>query len=276
MSPAMGVFITINKTMEKVLIICFSPTGNTHKVCETIHKAIQDQYEIDFLDITLPDVRRKISDGKISGDILVVASPVYSQTAAEQFINFLKRSRLVFKKSIVVCTYGGISCGAAIRDVTKILSKKGIPVIAAAEIPCRHHYAFAGINKLEEMNIPDNSAEISDFIKKACVLNSRMKTDKKIYAAKLLSQKTIAHIAAYISISNLCQKCGKCINICPTGAIKSDFTVNIKMCIGCVRCVLNCPYGARKLVFKNFIPVIYLKHGVIKSEKNKLSCRFYY
>ena len=48
-------------------------------------------------------------------------------------------------------------------------------------------------------------------------------------------------------ISDLCVKCGACIDICPVQAIKDTETqmvVNPDTCIDCGMCISECPNGA--------------------------------
>ena len=47
-------------------------------------------------------------------------------------------------------------------------------------------------------------------------------------------------------IPDLCQKCGKCIELCKFDAISDDFVVNEIKCEGCGVCYFNCPHNAVK------------------------------
>lgn len=47
-----------------------------------------------------------------------------------------------------------------------------------------------------------------------------------------------------------CTKCGTCMRVCPTGAIKiheNEFKIDLKRCIFCGNCSFYCPKGAIKM-----------------------------
>ncbi len=41
-----------------------------------------------------------------------------------------------------------------------------------------------------------------------------------------------------------CEKCGKCINICPQNAISNSFEIKKELCIGCLKCMSVCNNNA--------------------------------
>ena len=51
-------------------------------------------------------------------------------------------------------------------------------------------------------------------------------------------------------VVNGCIKCGTCIKVCPTGAIKieeNEFVIDLKKCIFCGNCSFYCPVKAIKM-----------------------------
>ncbi len=52
------------------------------------------------------------------------------------------------------------------------------------------------------------------------------------------------------TINGTCLKCGTCIKVCPTGAIKikeNTFNFDLKKCIFCGNCSFYCPKGVIKM-----------------------------
>lgn len=51
-------------------------------------------------------------------------------------------------------------------------------------------------------------------------------------------------------VSKNCSKCGTCIRVCPSGAIKiqeNNFIIDLKRCIFCGNCSFYCPNGAIRM-----------------------------
>ena len=51
-------------------------------------------------------------------------------------------------------------------------------------------------------------------------------------------------------VNSKCMKCGTCIKVCPTGAIKihdDEFKINLKKCIFCGNCSFYCSQSAIKM-----------------------------
>lgn len=259
----------------KVEILSFSPTGNTRKVCESIKKSIENRCEVTFCDITLPDRRYEYQSSLHHGEYLIVATPIYCESVAQTFLRFLKATHLKFNKAIILCTYGGISCGTAIWDVKRVFDEKKIPCIGAAEVPARHEFALAGLNELTDNNTYDYEKEIVEFITKCLEKKepATIRLKRKLSVSKALSQETLTRIAASIKTDKtLCNHCSACLKVCPIGLkVMSD---DNKACIGCAACVMVCKTGAKKVVFRSFIPRMYLKYNLKKTIKKEPTPKF--
>jgi Fe-S-cluster-containing dehydrogenase component len=58
--------------------------------------------------------------------------------------------------------------------------------------------------------------------------------------------------------ANACTQCGKCIDVCPTMALKRDkrgiVRLDKKLCVGCLSCVGFCPYVAMRMHPEYVVP----------------------
>ena len=81
-------------------------------------------------------------------------------------------------------------------------------------------------------------------------------------------------------ISELCKKCGKCMEICKFSAISDDFKVDEIKCEGCGVCFYNCPHDAIKFEQKKsgewfdsktrFGKLVHAKLGIAEENSGKL------
>ena len=79
---------------------------------------------------------------------------------------------------------------------------------------------------------------------------------------------------------NLCDQCGKCVNICRFDAISKDFIIDPISCEGCAFCSLICPKGAIKMNENisgewyisdtRFGPLVHAKLGIAEENSGKL------
>ena len=74
---------------------------------------------------------------------------------------------------------------------------------------------------------------------------------KKQYIADIFEAKVHEKFRGFIHHDKAkCNNCRKCIELCPVGAINSDYSVDLGKCQFCNECVLNCREKA--LSFSNF------------------------
>ncbi|MDD4939536.1 MAG: ATP-binding protein [Candidatus Omnitrophica bacterium] len=80
--------------------------------------------------------------------------------------------------------------------------------------------------------------------------------------------------------NKLCEKCGKCISVCRSGAIGSDCSIERFFCEGCALCSYICPYGAIRMEENiagewfvsdtEYGPFVHAKLGIAEENSGKL------
>jgi len=278
----------------------FSPTGGTRKIVSEISKTIglREQPEID---LTLRKSREEFK-GKVSGDLIIIGSPVYAGTIPYPFLESLKLLNGKGKWAIPIAVYGNRSADSMIEEMAKVLKERGFKILAAASFISKHSYAVQehpwGIGRPDEKdyaiavefghNVTRKAKSQPNEISLSLKLSARgfgfadpFPNDQVVDDLPEGYHKRVIDRMKWIwmidsSDKGACNKCGKCTDSCPTGAI-DDQTLerNDDLCIRCMACVENCPSGALKLVYSDKPMAVDLFAGLDKAMASRKEPRMY-
>jgi len=263
----------------KVVIIVFSPTGNTLKAGQMIEEQlISKNIEVELYNLTGKNVifrdnniysylKEKIK----KHDLLCIGSPVYAHHLHYNVKNIIKSlpkpgngwSNL----AMAFVTYGGINSGVALHEAAKLLKRSGRITVLGMKIN-----AFHSMTALPKINIKVNEGmpgkEIKPIIEelvdkivelKETVIEKCQDITKKLdyqkrkdkMKAKIIFREKICQKFLYPKLIfdyDLCQKCAQCREACPVKCIemthKGPILLNEPSCIHCVACILACRYNA--------------------------------
>ncbi|NLF43222.1 MAG: 4Fe-4S binding protein [Bacteroidales bacterium] len=238
--------------LQSLKLVCFSPTGTTKKVAQSIVKGLNIE-KVHQYDITKPEGRGNIIEAG-EEELLVVAVPVYMGRVPSLIIECL--SNIKGKKTPTVCVvvYGNRTSGNALLELNDILTKTGCITIAGGAFIGEHSFSTA------ELPIAKSRPNVDD-LRYATNFGNKIKE-------KLLSVSTIDEISNvkipgkypyggvtelwsvdFIAVSNKCSNKGICSEVCPTGAINKEDTsiIDIEKCISCCACIKSCPENARTI-----------------------------
>ena len=223
-----------------VVIIDFSPTGNTRKVA----CAIADAWGGAGKTIDLTNPRTDFSTCEIAADDTVIISmPAFEGTAPKVALDRLGQIRGNGAKCILVCVYGNRAFEHTLVDMEAAAKGCGFTVIAGiagvAEHSILHQYG-AGRPDAEDIEklhaFAEKVAEKGDG-EVSMPGSPSIKKDGDGDASLLLPKPTKGYT-----------KCGACARICPVEAIDPvSYQADPKKCISCMRCVAKCPANARKV-----------------------------
>ena len=131
----------------------FSATGTTEKIIKAlaseISMIINGNKDVEYLDFTLPEVRKKpvhYSDK----DIVIVAVPVYAGRVPNVLLNYLNVVKSNNSPAVAVVVYGNRNYDDALIELKDVLGNNGFDVRAACSFIGEH--SFSGILAKE---IPD-------------------------------------------------------------------------------------------------------------------------
>jgi len=263
-----------------VTIIVFSPTGNTLKVGKMLENSLKNRdVGVQFIDITrnkklfqshhfksyLKEIIKK-------HDVLCIGSPVYAHHLhynIKDIIKSLPQPCNGWSKLVVpFVTYGGINSGIALHEAAKLLKSSGRITIAGMKINSCHWFTKMKQVKIKiNEGLPGDEAlplveDLANRIKN--LENAKLKNPKDI-SRELIYQNRKNRIKANLIFRekfwqyhiypkvifdyNKCQKCGKCVKVCPVQCIKMTENGPVirkeqSSCIHCISCILNCKFDA--------------------------------
>lgn len=226
-----------------VELYCFSPTGNSRRAAE---------------------VARRVCE---STPLFLAVFPVHAQTLPDLARARLKALPPMSGPACILCTYGGISAGSALNDTVRILTRKGLTVIAAAELPDRHSYdrADSALTVPRRWREDELAKFLTHVVQKAADGGGPVQLPQRVSPGKYFPQRLLAALGTHYPAADpsRCTRCGVCEKTCPTGAAFGCKTA----CIRCAACVDACPTKARTLRFRTPVTHWYLKHGVQKAKE---------
>jgi len=251
--------------MKKLLLAYFSATDTTKTVVEAFAKGFEAN-EVSIIDFTNPSSRGK-GDILISEDTTVVfAGPVYSGRIQTDAMDQLKRIK-GNGNAICICVYGNRDFDDALIELYDTATDNGFNVIGNGAFIGEHSFTH-----ITEFNIAPNRPDIDDL---TIAVTFGKEIAQKITNKKLLNiepkgnrpyKDGMSPLSVAPTTLDTCIKCGKCIVICPVGAIDEDFKCNPDLCILCGACGKVCPVKAKVCTVK---PLIEKSQIMSKLEKHE-------
>jgi ferredoxin len=266
-----------------VKVISFSPTGGSKKVAEAIAKGTQAP--IDHVDLTPPSARTQ-QFAEFKDELAIISVPVYAgrvPTEATYRIRRLTSDRDPWETertykipAVVVVTYGNRAYEDALRELADIVSEVGFQPIAAGVFLCEHSFSVPekptahgrpdaeDLAKAEKFGkqIREKFADV-DSTENLSPVNPPGTTPYALACSAGLTWYNYGELATPYTNEEQCTKCGKCVDVCPTAAIRIQHIssnpspmigYNLRListdhnsCIWCCACVKNCPAGARAM-----------------------------
>ena len=246
----------MNKTID---VIFFSPTGSTLKIAMAVAKGLA--YNINTIDLTMPNGRD--SQTTLSGDVVIIAVPVYEECVPHLVLPFFERLDASGQPAVILTVYGNLHRGRALLQLRDIAANCGLRVVAAASFIAEHSFSTDAYPVAAHR--PDND-DIAQAISFGEALRHKLgnaqpglvevPAEKLSLMARLLpggSAKVFSK-APKVDLSR-CTHCGVCAELCPVVAIDAQsLHIETSRCIRCFTCVKRCAYGARAIEFR--LPLI--------------------
>lgn len=224
-----------------IYAICFSPTGGTKKVVETVAGAFGDYKTIELC------TNQELPERNFSKENLcVIGVPSFGGRVPEIIFNKMDKFSGNQTKTVIIAVYGNRAYEDTLKELENYLMSEGFSCIAGiaaiAEHSIMHQFAKGRPDQEDLKELVLYAEKIKEKMKHSsdnCAVSVPGKVPYKKYNGMPIVPKA----------GRKCNSCGLCACECPTGAIPAD---NPKItqkenCITCMHCVSVCPVKARKL-----------------------------
>ena len=259
--------------IKRVCSVCFSPTGNTKRLVQTIAAALAGRLccPLTRLDFTPPQARRAVMEFG-EGDLVVVGSPTYAGKLPNKILPDFQTKLLGHGAvAVAVVTFGNRAYDNSLAELLETLRANGFHPAAGAAFACRHaftdHLAPGRPGRDDLRAAVRFARHTADSIRQLTGLPDPPvvpgRADAPYYIPKGLDGQPAQFLKAKpLTLAEACTNCGLCADLCPLGSIDpADVTRVSGLCIKCHACVRGCPEGA-----KYFDDPAFLSHVAMLNE----------
>lgn len=250
--------------IERIKLLTFSPTRTSLKVGNAIVAGYgAEQYSL--IDYS----RMEHSAYVATSDILtVITVPVYGGHVAPLALKRMENIKGNNSPAVIAVVYGNRDYEEALSQLSDFVTQRGFRVIAAGTFIGEHSYSC------ETFPIASGRPDAEDIVyaknfgksvrHKIDAVNGKEIPVINVHNIARPHQSLFSKIGFIVNVlrmrrskkpmpstpdvdKTLCNHCGACANICPTGAITigNELETSKDLCIRCCACVKTCPQKAR-------------------------------
>ncbi|MCX5811701.1 MAG: EFR1 family ferrodoxin [Proteobacteria bacterium] len=250
--------------IQTISCVYFSPTGTTRAIVENIARGMQAG-KIEMVDCTKRSQRDKHAFGS---EIVILGVPVYYGRVPEEVAGLLATITAKQRPAVLVAVYGNRAYDDALKELYDIASTQGFIPVAAGAFIGEHSYSSSAYpiaqGRPDESDLQKARLFGANIREKLLNLESPEKANTitvpghfpYVEPKTLLLIKEARKTTSYAPETDVtvCTHCGKCAEVCPTGAVPpGEPTMTDRwQCIICHACIKNCPSGARQMKNENF------------------------
>jgi len=265
--------------IKTVTCVYFSPTGTTKSIVENIAGGMQAE-QIETVDCT-KRLQRDIHS--FSNEIVIIGIPVYYGRVPEETAGLISTFSAKQTPAVLVAVYGNRAYDDALRELYDMTTAQGFIPVAVGVFIGEHSYSSTAYpiarGRPDESDIQKARAFGGEVRTKMLYLDSVEKAalsgvpgNFPYIEAKTLNlikeaRKTVSYTPE--TDMNLCIRCGKCAEVCPTGAVSPSepHDTDKWQCIICHACIKYCPSGARQMKNESFDAKIKWLYDICQSRK---------
>ena len=252
----------ITEAAKSVQCLFFSPTGSTRKIAETVAMGTGLPASAP-ISITTPRDRDSFS-GQIEGDLLIVGVPVYAGRFPALILPPLGKVEGTGRWALPVAVCGNVRMGTCLAELCVVLKRQGFTIPAAGNFVAQHSFACEGFPIAKGRPDQEDLRQAAEFGRRVAGKIAQDPEDitcvygKSLYIRMYVSGSTEAtgfasmgaRHRATIRVSEhnaqLCDDCGRCVEVCPAGCIDPEsYLIEDETCVRCFACTSVCVPGAK-------------------------------
>lgn len=226
----------------KITTVYFSATYTTHRIVGHVAKRLSEE-------VTECDITNQTPEGEIripDDEVLIVGIPVYAGRVPEMARERIRQFKGHGTPAVAIAVYGNRDYDDALLELSDLLSENGFQVVSAGAFIAQHSiFPKVGAHRpdaddYQQMNV------FADETRK--MLDKNQEKLLPIHIRGNRPYKIPGSIPIYPSGMASCKECGKCVELCPAGAIPKEAPrkVDETKCIKCGRCIVVCPTKSRQ------------------------------
>ncbi|MFI3227752.1 MAG: 4Fe-4S binding protein [Clostridia bacterium] len=225
--------------------IYFSPTESTKKTTLQVLSAFDTPKD----EIDLTSFKSKLNKTSFAYDeIVIFGAAVHGGRVPAPFLEKLEEISGRNTPAVLVVTYGNRDYEDILLEMKDFIEKRGFIVIGAAAIIAQHSIIRSVAAERPDIN---DIVEINGFINKLLFKVNQFDDviDMDVEVPGNFPYRIFSGVPLKPKANRMCDKCGKCVDLCPVNAInpQNPSKTDKKICISCMRCIKYCPNSARKL-----------------------------
>ena len=218
----------------------FSPTGGTRRVGEIIAEVLATRV------VTHNLAERTPLPTPTTGELALLALPVFAGRIPEFCADKIGQLNGSGKTAVTVVVYGNRAYEDALLELNQAVRAAGFRILGSAAAVARHSMVPAVAADRPD---PQDVAELRTFARQILNKIRAGNVTEPVVPGNFPYKPPMTIPATPISLES-CSRCGKCAEVCPTGAITitpEAVTTSMERCLLCLACVAGCPIQARIL-----------------------------
>ncbi len=227
--------------MLNTLELCsFSPTGGTKKTAGILAAALSES-------VTAHDLLCSAALPAPVADVVLIAAPVYGGRIPAPVAEKVQQLSGAGKLAVTLVVYGNRAYEDALLELNDCAAAAGFTVVASGAFVAQHTFHSAvGAGRPDVQDAEELQAFAAEILAKLAAGDTASPSVPGNRPYKAVMAMPVSPI-----FLPECGACGKCMRLCPVGAISRDengqLVTDAQKCILCMACVAACPHGARTL-----------------------------